>query len=345
MTVRVSKPAFNLREKLSELDKPTGIHGTQLMRSSDIEETFDLVGAGRKNFIINGSTIVWQRGTSNPNVSNYGCDRFWRANGATQVDRSTTTPAGFSYSIKVTSNGSTTSIGQPIELTSTGRSQFEPYASYTLSFYARTDSGENNISATVYYRNAKFSNTNQTNWGPNVTQGMGTLTTSFQRFSKTFTAPAAPNANNQVLAIEFNNSATYYITGIQFEKGAAATPFEHRSYVEELALCQRYYQQIGPASSSRYVLFGAGNGTARIRGIRQLVPEMRAAPTANHDTSSESPSFYSYSGGVPSYTSVNSITTTTKDFAWDFNTGTHNQAGHPFDVKGSGAFITLSAEL
>ena len=241
MTVRIEKPTFNLRDKLSELDKPTGIHGTQLMRSRDIAESFDLVGAGRKNFLINGSTIVWQRGTSNPNVSNYGCDRFWRANGATQVDRSTTTPVGFSYSIKVTSNGSTTSIGQPIELTGTGRSQFEPYASYTLSFYARVDSGTDDISATVYYRNAKFSNTNQTNWGPTVTQNMGTLTTSFQRFSKTFTAPAAPNANNQILAIELNNNATYYITGVQFEKGKAATPFEHRSYVEELALCQRYY--------------------------------------------------------------------------------------------------------
>ncbi len=132
---------------------------------------------------------------------------------------------------------------------------------------------------------------------------------------------------------------------VQLEVGSDATPFEQRSYEEELALCQRYYQQIGPASSSRYILFGAGNGTGRIRGIHQFVTEMRAEPIVLHDTSSESPSFYSYSGSPPSYTSVNSMTATTKSMAWDFNTGTHNQAGHPFDVKGSGAFITISAEL
>ena len=37
-------------------------------------------------------------------------------------------------------------------------------------------------------------------------------------------------------------SATYEITGVQLEVGDTATPFEHRSYGEELALCQRYYQ-------------------------------------------------------------------------------------------------------
>ena len=42
-------------------------------------------------------------------------------------------------------------------------------------------------------------------------------------------------------------AATFYITGVQLEVGDTATPFEHRSYGQELALCKRYYQEIDAA--------------------------------------------------------------------------------------------------
>ena len=37
------------------------------------------------------------------------------------------------------------------------------------------------------------------------------------------------------------NDSTFEITGVQFEAGSQATAFEHRSFAEELKLCQRYY--------------------------------------------------------------------------------------------------------
>jgi hypothetical protein len=40
------------------------------------------------------------------------------------------------------------------------------------------------------------------------------------------------------------NGATWYVTGVQLEKGSTATSFDYRPYGTELALCQRYYEEI-----------------------------------------------------------------------------------------------------
>tara|TARA_Y100000401_G_scaffold115305_1_gene118798 strand:- start:187 stop:1164 length:978 start_codon:yes stop_codon:yes gene_type:complete len=40
------------------------------------------------------------------------------------------------------------------------------------------------------------------------------------------------------------NDATFELTGVQLEVGSVATDFEHRSYGQELALCQRYYEEV-----------------------------------------------------------------------------------------------------
>ena len=80
MTVIVTKPEFNLREKLTELDKPTGLKGSELVRSNTVQEARDLIGAGRKNLVINGSFKVDQRhsGSSvDASISGkYGADRW-----------------------------------------------------------------------------------------------------------------------------------------------------------------------------------------------------------------------------------------------------------------------------
>lgn len=45
------------------------------------------------------------------------------------------------------------------------------------------------------------------------------------------------------VAIGASTDDDFYITGVQLEVGEKATPFEHRSYGDELVRCQRYYYQ------------------------------------------------------------------------------------------------------
>ena len=73
---------------------------------------------------------------------------------------------------------------------------------------------------------------------------------------------------------------TFFFTGFQFELGSQATPFEHRSFGEELALCQRYHYRAGKAESA-YTNFGQGWATAARAGTIQipLPVEMRAEPS------------------------------------------------------------------
>lgn len=73
------------------------------------------------------------------------------------------------------------------------------------------------------------------------------------------------------------NGATLYITGIQLELGSNASDFEHRSYGEELALCQRYYEGGGlnnPISWSGDVT----NGNT-YWDVRAFMVEKRASPS------------------------------------------------------------------
>jgi len=55
---------------------------------------------------------------------------------------------------------------------------------------------------------------------------------------------------------------TFFITGLQMELGSQATPFEHRSFGEELGLCQRYFQyHVSTSTAARYYADQYSNGT------------------------------------------------------------------------------------
>ena len=54
------------------------------------------------------------------------------------------------------------------------------------------------------------------------------------------------------------NGATFYLTGVQLEKAAAATDFEFRPYGTELAMCQRYYEKSYPVDVNPGTIYGTG---------------------------------------------------------------------------------------
>ena len=76
--------------------------------------------------------------------------------------------------------------------------------------------------------------------------------------------------------------ATWQITGVQLELGEQATPFEHRSFGEELESCKRYFQKVDDVwfNANR---FGDSNWDGHIpAGHHEFHPEMRAAPSTSN---------------------------------------------------------------
>jgi len=304
MTVRIAKPKFNLREKLTELDKPSGLKGNELMRSETTQDARNLISAGRRNKIINGAMQVIQRGSSIADVGDeahtFTLDR-WKlyvqnSTARFTVSQDSDSPEGFGGSMKIECTTTDTSLastdevyleqrleGQDVQDFAKGTTSAKEY---TLSFYAKTakrgtyivnllgrDNTTSNVSAAYTVSNTGWNrytltfpaDTNSSRKDDNDDEealrvlwwfvagsavDSGSLQTTWANSSDTGRATGQLNFAD-------STSNIFYITGCQLEVGSQATEFEHRSYGEELALCQRYYIQYGPNSAlSRFPMMG-----------------------------------------------------------------------------------------
>ena len=81
-----------------------------------------------------------------------------------------------------------------------------------------------------------------------------------------------PSATGAVSVVG-TNSATWYITGVQLEKGSTATSFDYRPYGTELQLCQRYYQ------TGSFAMFGYTLNTEAFGGTVYFCVTKRTTPT------------------------------------------------------------------
>ena len=171
--------------------------------------------------------------------------------------------------------------------------------------------------------------------GSNFTSG--TLNTSWGSVT------GANRAVGQVNVMD-STSNNFYLTGVQLELGSTATDFEHRSYGEELALCQRYFEKLGnPDGVSGNVFFGITSATnaTSARGPRiDFKVTKRATPTI-----ALTGSLYYLSG--PAWQSTAGWETTTQ-FIFGSQTTTGGVAGTAYTLSttsGAGNYITADAEL
>ena len=77
-----------------------------------------------------------------------------------------------------------------------------------------------------------------------------------------------------------STNRTFFITGVQMEVGSSATPFEHKTFAQDLADCQRYYYKTGPAPANDSFCIGFNGTTTTGLGVVPFPVTMRAEPTA-----------------------------------------------------------------
>ena len=251
-------------------------------------------GLSNRNLIINGNFDVWQRGTSFSNSNEYTADRWVLQNSGASITVTreefalgqTDVPDNPKYYLRyaVTTGNDNARIAQRIEGVSTFAGD-----TVTLTYWARHSSGTlpTGIRAKLRQEFGTGGTPSSTNYvdGSNIT-----LTSSWQKFTQTFNVPSVSgktlgtNGNDYLgvaLAWQIGTETAAYtidIAQVQLEVGTA-TPFEHRSYSDQLQACQRYFQSMGDASNTSRIADTFGWTTSIILPLVSFPVEMRAAPS------------------------------------------------------------------
>ena len=282
--------------------------------------------SGRKNLIINGGFDVWQRGTSfTANGDTFGADR-WAIERENQTVTKEIASIGNircnSMKMLKTGSGAITAYHSIEDGTgvSAGGSLFNG-KTLTLSYYARASgSFDNNGQAWLYYNNGSSS--------VQVATCTDSLTTSWTKFTHTFTMPTNTETYANVYSLTLSliraldgnvsDSDWVEIAQVQLKLGSVATDFEHRSFGEELALCQRYYQQVERTRGS-----GNRDAGANVCAFSHaLKVEMRTTPTMSFIVQGNDYNYTNNAFANVTSTSVAAlINITTADAYWYYNHG------------------------
>jgi hypothetical protein len=294
-----------------------------------------------KNRIINGGMVIVQRGTAASNTNNtFPVDRFRLAVSASSkvnLQQSSTVPTGEGFvnslvatSLAATTVGSTDTyeVSQQIEGYNTADLMWGTAAAktVTLSFWVRSsltgtfggtfeNSGNTRaypfsytISAADTWQKISITVAGDTSgtWLTDNSRGiiirwsLG-CGSSFLTTANAWTAGDYQSVTGETKLVA-TNGATWYITGVQLEKGSTASSFEYRPYGTELALCQRYYQRIVIENATQSI-GSAGGGGSQIYSQRYFLPvTMRTSPSITYPPIGQSTGNITYlvGGSYPS---------------------------------------------
>ena len=342
----------------------SGLTATNVQQAIDETNTRFASLSGRNRIINGDMRIDQRNnGASVAGFFNFAVDRFsvGQSGGETAAftqQRDTLAPVGFNNSLKFTVTTPQTSFtaAQRVDL----RQRIEGFnvadlgfgtanaLTVTLSFWVRSSltgtfggsilngAGDRaypysytiNAANTFEYKTVTIPGDTTGTWAIDNSNGMTVAWclgggTSSLGTAGAWTAGAVFGVTGQVNLVG-TNGATFNITGVQFEAGSVATPFERRPFGTELALCQRYFQVV----AGRSIANGASNGFLQVTGLYPV--PMRATPTRTGPTS-----WGTNAGATPSILFAQA---TSIDYLVTGNRGDTTQAIHNVG-------FTLAAEL
>jgi hypothetical protein len=266
----------------------------------EINDAYDAGALSNRNLVINGDFQIAQRGTSHTYSNNqsgyHSLDRIYSgcfsSGGTLALSQQ---HAGYDNVdalkfLRATTAG-TVGAGATVysQHSIEGIEQFSN-KQVTISFMVKA-----NASTTFQLRREYYYGS-----GGTSTEYSGFLdvpvTTSWTKFTHTFSAvdfssKTIGSSNYYALMFYWSTSqgsnkvrdGNIDITNIQLEVGDTATPFEHRSYGDELAKCHRYFQKLSCSGTSTRHMIGAGHyntSTSLVIAYQHYGGVMRANPTA-----------------------------------------------------------------
>ena len=354
------------------------------IRNSNIDSSAQYTGF--KNRIINGDMRIDQRNAGAAVTGNdaFPVDRFRlsysNSSGAFSAQQSTIAPVGFTNSLKYTTTTADTSLGaveyaqlyHAVEGLNVadfgwGTANAQPV---TLSFWCRSsvtgtfggsirNSAGNrsypfsytiSVADTWEYKSVTIAGDTTGTWL--TTNGVGMYLGISMGAGSTLSGTAGSwQAANLLSATGAVNliatlNATFYITGVQLEKGSVATSFDYRDYGRELQMCQRYYWQVSSALSGGYeqdICLFTQQSTNQAYFILQNPIVMRSSPSTGY-----SGTFTWTQNGSQTTASISGVVSTPQYLLGQItNTGGlgTGSTGRLFINWGANGILSVSSEL